>query len=184
MAHAKRYPQLRLVAAWEITREHRGILYSEGAGRQLFFSFILVFHATRLTCHQTALQDGRLASSPSPCHHLRMRRSSKTAKQTSPTEQSPYTIEGVARRGTSPRLSRVIEPEGDWDQLDLATGDVDLTTAAGIDVGGGSQAEYRDNRDRRSRSSGTQPQSLHHDALLSVDQTDSDVLDSDIRTRK
>ena len=102
----------------------------------------------------------RSASSPSPCHHLRMRRSSKTAKQTSPTERSPRTIESVAYRGTSPRLSRIIEPGGDWDQLDLATGDVDLTTAAGIDVGGGSQAEHRDNRDRRSRSSGTQPQSL------------------------
>ena len=71
-----------------------------------------------------------------------MRRSSKTAKQTSPTERSPRTIEGVAYCGTSPRLSRIIEPGGDWDQLDLATGDVDLTTAAGIDVGGGSQAEH------------------------------------------
>ena len=127
--HAKGYSQLRLVAAWELTREHWGILYSEAAGGQLFILFFILA-TRRLTCHQMALQDGCSASSPCPCHHLRMRQSSKTAKQTSPTERSSRTIEGVARRGTSPRLSWIIEPEGDWDQLDLATGDVELTTAA------------------------------------------------------
>ena len=41
VAHAKRHSQLRLVAAWELTREHRGILYSEAAGRQLFILFYI-----------------------------------------------------------------------------------------------------------------------------------------------
>ena len=94
-------------------------------------------------------------------------------------------------RGTPPGLGENIEPEGDSDQSNLATGDFHLIRAAGVDVGGGSQVEHRSNRDGRSRSSGAStPVSRHDDGaicsstLLSVNRTDTHAIDSDTRTRK
>ena len=119
-----------------------------------------------LTDHQKALEDGRLASSSSPCHH-RMRRLFGKAKKSPQSKIRPLQpTEGVVYRRTPLVLGQDIEPEGDSDQLNLAMGDVDLITVAGVDVGGGSQVEHRGNRDGRSRSSGTStPVSRHDDGV-------------------
>ena len=115
----------------------------------------------------------------------------RAKKSPQPKIQSSQPTEGVVYRGTPPWLGQDIEPEGDSDQLNLATGDVDLITVAGVDAGGGSQVEHRGNRDGRSRSSGAStPVSRHDDGaicsstLLSVNQTDTHAIDSDTRTRK
>lgn len=149
-------------------------------GRTLWFYVMSLTGDLRRRCC------GCLAPSSFPRRH-RMLRFPKRAKKSYQSEALSNTRDEIPL-GIGPALDLNIESElGGSAQWNFEKGSVNLTTAAGINYGGGPQVELRDSRGGRL---GVSTSAARHYGgvtgpciLMSADQTDTHIPDRDTQTK-